>query len=553
MVSEKIIITVGTEKKEINKGSTLKEISKMFEQSYDAPIILAKVDGYYKELSCIINKPCEIDFITYLDREGNRSYVNGLLLLLIYSTKKVLKKHNLIVQHSLDKGIYIKSDKKITTNDLELVKKEMKECIRLNQTIEKLSVSRKDAIDYFESKKEYTKVDLLKYTTNSFVTLYKLGSTYDYFFSKMPIETRCLEKFDLKYIDEYGFVLLFQVYGMKEGIKTYSHHQMVYDIFEDFYTWMKTMRVDTSSSLNKIVSSGNISDLIRIEETRQSGKLLKIANDIYTNKNRIKVVLLAGPSSSGKTTTCNKLCMYLRSFGLNPKTLSMDNYFVERDKTPLNEEGKPDFECLQALNLKLFNEQVKDIIDGKEVKTPVFDFIAGKPNYEFGELLKLNDGDILLIEGIHALNPVLLKEVSKRNKYKIYLAPFNCMNLDSHNRISTTDNRLLRRIIRDNVNRGHNVEKTLESWGNVRKGEEYNIFPYQDEADAVFNTALVYELGVLKTYVEPLLYSVSMDSPYYDDAKRLINTLKFFLPIPSDEIPKDSIIREFIGGVCFKQ
>ncbi|MDD6878951.1 MAG: nucleoside kinase [bacterium] len=553
MINEKIIVKVENERIEIDKGSTLKEISNLFQTNFKDPIILAKVDGNYKELSNTINKECNIEFVTYLDREGNRIYVNGLILLLIYSAKKVIRRHKLIVKHSLDKGIYIKTDKKITPIDVELIKKEMKESIRINLPIEKYNVTRTDAIDYFESIKENSKIDLLKYTTNTFVTLYKLGNVYDYLFSKMPIDTRCLEKFDLKYIDEYGFVLLYQSYGMKEGIKAYKHHQMIYDIYEDYYNWMKTIRAENVASLNNIVSSGKIGDLIRIEETIQSSKLLNIAREIFSNKSKIKIVLLAGPSSSGKTTTCNKLCMYLRSFGLNPKTLSMDNYFVERSSTPLDEFGKPNFECLQALNLKLFDEQVKQIVEGKEVRTPLFDFVAGKPNLQSGELIKLEKDDILLIEGIHALNPNLLKEIPRKNKYEIYLAPFNCMNLDDHNRISTTDNRLLRRIIRDNINRGHNVESTLDSWESVRRGEESNIFPYQDEADVIFNTALIYELGVLKTYVEPLLYSVSMNSTYYDDAKRLINTLKLFLPIPSEDIPKDSIIREFIGGGCFRQ
>jgi len=429
----------------------------------------------------------------------------------------------------------------------------MKEIIKINLPIEKINANRIDAIKYFEDIKDDSKVDLLKYNTNTFITLYKLGTMYNFFFSHMPVEVRCLEKFDLKYLNSNGFVLLYQTTYMKDEIKSYVHHSKVFDIFEDHYNWISIMKVDQVPSLNKFVSSGNIGDLIRIDETLQANRLLNIARDIYDNKNKIKVVLIAGPSSSGKTTTCNKLSMYLRSFGMNPKTLSMDNYFVPREKTPKDEDGKYDFESIDAVNLELFNKQVKEIVEGETVRTPIFDFVTGQPDFESGELITLEKDDVLIIEGIHALNPVLLSDIPKKNKYKIYIAPFTCLTLDDQNRISTSDNRLLRRIIRDNKHRGNSVEMTLEKWGSVRRGEEKNIFPYQDEADQLFNTALIYEIGVLKTYVEPLLYSVDINSPYYNEAKRLINMLKMFLPIPSEDIPKDSLLREFIGGGCFRQ
>lgn len=313
------------------------------------------------------------------------------------------------------------------------------------------------------------------------------------------------------------------------------------------------MNIELVPALNNYVSSGNIGDLIRISETVQSNNLLNIARNIYDNKDKIKVVLMAGPSSSGKTTTCNKLCMYLRSFGMNPKTISMDNYFVAREDTPKDKNGNYDFECLGALDLKLFDKQIADIINGNEVATPIYDFVSGKPRYNAGDVIKLDKKDVLIIEGIHALNPKILSDISRKKKYKIYISPLTCLNLDDQNRISTSDNRLLRRIIRDNRHRGNDVNYSLKKWASVRLGEEKNIFPFQDEADVIFNSSLIYEIGVLKTYVEPLLYSVDMDSPYYEEAKRLINMLKMFLPIPSDDIPKDSILREFIGGGCFRQ
>ena len=549
---ENINVTIDNKNIEVSKGTTLLEISKLFQSEYKLPIILAKVDGQYRELSFVLLRNCTVELLTLRDRQANRAYVNGLIYLLIYASKKVLKGNELIVQHSIDKGIYINSRKKITEQQVENLKEEMKNIIKLNLPIEKLNVNRIDAIDYFDKVKDNSKKELLKYNTNSFITLYKLGNMYNFFFSLMPVETRCLERFDLKYLNENGFVLMYQTVYMDDEIKKYEHHKMIFDVFENFHNWASVMNIDRVPSLNRFVSSGNIGDLIRMDETLQCNRLLEIASDIYNKRGNVKIVLIAGPSSSGKTTTCSKLCMYLRSFGLNPKTLSMDNYFVEREKTPKDKDGNYDFECLDAIDLELFDSQVKDIIDGKEVQTPIFDFVLGKPNLK-GEVITLKKDDILIIEGIHGLNPNILESIPKKNKYKIYISPLTCLNLDNHNRISTTDNRLLRRIIRDNKHRGNSVEATLEKWPSVRSGEEKNIFPYQDQADVIFNSALIYEFGVLKTYAEPLLYSVDINSPYYEESKRLINVLKMFLPIPSEDIPKDSTLREFIGGGCFRQ
>lgn len=553
MINDVVKVKINGKRIEVPKGTILKDIYREYQVFFDLPIILAKVNGKYKELYFQINKECDIEFVTLLDKEANRAYLSGLLYLILYAGKKILKNNRLIVQHSLDKGIYIKTSKKVTKEDVKALKGEIINIIKLNMPIEKLNVNRIDAINYFLSIGDESKVNLLKYNTNTFITLYKLGNMYNFFFSFMPVETRCLERFDLKYISDDGFVLLYQTVYMKDDIKKYEHHNKVYDIFNDYHSWMSLMHVEQVPFLNKIVSSGNIGDLIRIEETLQSNRLLNIAKNIYDNRSKIKIVLISGPSSSGKTTTCSKLSMYLRSFGLNPRGISMDNYFVDRDKNPKDENGKYDFECLEAIDMNLFDKQIKQLLDGEKIRIPVFDFVLGKPNLTNGEEIQIEKDDILIIEGIHALNPTILTDISDKNKYKIYISPFTCLNLDDQNRISTSDNRILRRIIRDNVHRGNKVEATLEKWDSVRKGEEANIFPFQDEADVVFNTALTYELGVLKTYVEPLLYSVDIDSPYYNEATRLINVLKMFLPIPSEDIPKDSILREFIGGGCFRQ
>ena len=367
----------------------------------------------------------------------------------------------------------------------------------------------------------------------------------------MPSSTEKVKDFNLTYIKENGFVLRFPTVYQPEKIPPYKHHPHMFEVFQECREWAKIIGVENSVDLNKVVSLGKINDLIRIDETLQSNRLLTLAREINKKKKELKIVLIAGPSSSGKTTTSKKLCMYLESFGLYPKVLSMDDYFVERENTPLDSEGKPDYECLEAIDMKLFDKQVEELLQGKTVKVPTYSFPLGKKEYKHE--ITLNEKEILVIEGIHALDSKILTNIPRNKKYKIYISALTELNLDDHNRLSTTDNRILRRIIRDNRTRNNDVEYTLKTWDSVRRGEEKYIFPYQDDADFTFNSALIYEIGVLKTYVEPLLYSVSQDSPYYEEAKRLINFLRLFLPIPSDVIPQDSILREFIGGSCFHE
>ena len=366
----------------------------------------------------------------------------------------------------------------------------------------------------------------------------------------MPISTGVLNYFDIDLLSQNGLILRFPTIYINDHIKEYTPRPNMFKVFADCRKWSKLMNIENSTELNDIVSKGSIDELIRITETKQSNELLKVAEEIYNNKD-IKIILIAGPSSSGKTTTSRKICMYLRSFGLNPSAISMDDYFVEKDENPIGEDGKPDYECLEAVDLNLFDKQVGQLLNNEEVKIPTFNFILGTKEYK--KTIKLQEKDILVIEGIHALDDRILTNIPREKKYKMYISALTELNIDNHNRISTSDNRLLRRIIRDNKTRGHSVEATLESWASVRNGEEKHIFPYQCEGDYTFNTALIYEIGVLKTYVEPLLYSVDPASPYYEEAKRLLDFLKLFLPIPADAVPQDSLLREFIGGSCFSE
>lgn len=547
---EEIKVTINGNEKTIPQGTTLLQLSKEYQKEYRFPIILASVNNVYKELSYVINNPCGIVFYDLKSKIGNRAHISGLTFLLIVAVKEIFgSEASIKVMHSLDKGIYIQTNFPLTETILKSIAKKMLKLIEMDLSISKVSVDRISAIHYFESINDLAKAKIMKYNTNTFITLYRLSNYYNYFYGLMPPSTATLKDFKLTYIDDNSLVLQFPTEYSHNQIKPYTHHANMFKVFKECRDWTKLMKIETIADLNEVVSKGKIADLIRIDETLQSNRLLSVARKIVDNRKDKKIILLAGPSSSGKTTTTAKLCMYLKSFGLTPKMISMDDYFVNRDKTPLNKKGDKDYEVFEAVDNKLLTKQVNELLDGKDVMAPVYNFKEGVK--EFVKELRLDKDDILLIEGIHALNPKVLKEIPNKNKFKIYLSALTELNIDNHNRFPTTDNRLLRRIIRDNRARGYNVIDTLKVWSNVRSGEEDYIFPYQDEADVTINTALIYELGVLKTYVEPLLYSVDETSSYYEEAIRLLNILRLILPIPSESIPDDSIIREFIGGSCF--
>ena len=544
---DNIKITINDKEFYVKRKTTLAEIANEFQSNYHHPILIAKVNNTLKELNYEITKPKNIEFLDLTSREGNKIHVNALIFILVVSIKELYgAKYDIRVQHSIDKGLYIETNFEITEKRLNDIKEKMNKIIAEERPITKLNVDRLEARDYFSKIGDKAKVNILKYTTNTYITLYKLGEYYDYFYTKMPINTKQVPEFDLTYLQNNGLVLRFPTVYINNQIKDYENHPNMFRVFNECHAWGELMHIKNAADLNALVSTGKVEELIRISETKQSNELLQLAEKIYNNKD-LKIVLLAGPSSSGKTTTSKKLCMFLRSFGVNPAVISMDDYFVEREETPLNEEGKPDYECLEAVDLKLFDNQIEKILKGEEVVIPTYNFLTG--NKEYNNKIKLGNSDVLVIEGIHALDKRVLTNISKN---RIYISALTELNIDNHNYISTTDNRLLRRIIRDNKTRGHGVQRTISTWPDVRSGEEKYIFPYQDNADYTFNSALIYEIGVLKTYAEPLLYAVDPSDSCYEEAKRLINFLGFFLPIPADAIPKDSILREFVGGSFFK-
>ncbi len=544
-------VTINNKLYNYSKDVTLLEIYKEHQTEFKYPIILARVNNRLRELSAKIKENSTVEFIDLTSPEGNRAHINGLVFMMIYAVNKLYgKSANIVVQHSLDKGIYIQTTFKLNEDVLLEIKNLMNEIVKKDLPITKVTIDRIEAMNYFKAIGNETKAETLKYITDNYITLYRLGNIYDYFYNLMPPSTGKLKDFDLTYIKENGLLLRFPTVYINNRIEKYHPHPHMFEVFAEYREWAKLIGVSNSVDLNRIVSTGKISELIKIDETLQGNRLLNIAKSINNKKNKVKIVLLAGPSSSGKTTTSKKLCMYLKSFGLNPKTLGMDDYFVEKKFTPKDKNGNYDFECLEALDLNLFDRVVSELLEGKKVKVPSYNFALGKK--EFNSDMHLKDKDILIIEGIHALDPKILPSIPREKKFKIYISPLTELNIDNHNRISTSDNRLLRRIIRDNRTRNYNVEETIKQWHSVRIGEEKYIFPYQDESDATINSAAIYEIGVLKTYAEPLLYSVESDSPYYEEAKRLINFLRLFLPIPSESIPEDAVIREFIGGSYFE-
>lgn len=531
------------------KDITLEDISKDFQENYSETIIMAEVNGRPYELNYKVTDDVTVDFFDLTSPTGNRVYESGLIFVLEKACLNMLNSE-IEVKYSIDKGIYIKTYKKITKEDLDKVSREMKEIVKRNLPIQKNLVNRLEAIEYYKSTKSYDKVNVLKYSVNTNVNLYRLMDIYNYFFSYLPVSTGSLKEFKLTYIDQNSFVLRYPNIYYLNKIPVYKHHDKLFNEFKKYDEWSEKLGIENVSSLNNKVTKGNVDDIVLLSENIQNNSLFKIAETIYNNK-KLKLILLAGPSSSGKTTTSKKLELFLKGFGLNPIAISIDNYFVDRDKTPRLPDGSYDFESLNSINVELFNKNLKDLLDGKEVTLPVYNFITGKSELS-DESIKLGEKEILIVEGLHALNEELTYSIDRKNKYKIYLCPLTVLSLDNHNRIRTTDNRLLRRIVRDNRTRGYSASDTLSTWSKVREGEEKYVFPFQDEADVIFNTSLIYELGVLKTYAEPLLYSVEENDPMYKEAVRLLNLLKNILPISNDYIPVDSIVREFIGGGYFK-
>ena len=546
----KLKVTIEKEKYDFDSGITLNEIAKKIDNKF-SPLV-AYMDNEMVSLNTTITHDCNVKFINVLNPEGNRIYQKGLLFVLIYAFKELFGySYSVKACHSIDKAIKLRTNLKLNTNRINDLKKKMQEVIRADMPIQKCLVTRREAREYFNKIMYDSKADTLVYGKNQYVTLYKLGDMYDYFFDEMPLSTSVFTKFDLFMLDNGSFILQFPYSNGDGEIPEYVNRNMIIDAFNENYSLAKKLGIYNSADLNTAAADGKISDIIKLTETVGSNKLLDLAREIFDRKDTVKIVLIAGPSSSGKTTTAKKLAMFLKTFGLNPKPLSIDDYFLDREDTPKLPNGEYDFESIRAVNTDLFNDHLKRLIDGEEVSIPTFNFYKGKGEY-LGKTIKLENNDILIIEGLHAINEELTKSVDKKQKYKVYISPLTDLNIDTHNMISNSDVRLLRRIVRDNRTRGYSAETTVSKWNIVRDGEEKYIFPYQGDVNYVYNTALIYEIGVLKLYAEPLLYNIDNTSPCYSEVRRLLRFLGMFVGIPTDEIPSDSILREFIGRSYFE-
>lgn len=523
----------------------------MKEQNLENEVIAVIIDNDIIELSTKLKEDTKMKLIKIKDRMGAKIYRSGLKFLYITAVKELFGRNtNVELLHSLDKGIYTRINLELNNTMVDEIKAKMHELVKEDIRITRVVTSRKEAISYFNSVKEYEKSLTYKQMTGEMLTLYSMLDYYNYFYTKMPYSTKILTSFDLTLTTDKGVMLEYpSTFDMK--IPEYTHMPQVLNVFDNYAVWAEKLGVKYVSEVNNVVINGKIKEFIELNEIKQNNDLLEIANKIQNNINDIKIVLIAGPSSSGKTTTCKKLALYLKSKGLNPFTLSTDDFFKDRKDTPKNEKGEYEYDIPEAIDIDLFNEKLDALLKGEETTLPTYNFLTGEKEYKRPPV-SLKNRDLLIVEGIHTLNELLTSKIPRENKLKIYISPFTPLGLDRHNHVSTVDLRLIRRIVRDARTRGYNAVDTLKSWRNVRISEEKYIFPYQKEADIVLNTALIYELGILKTFAVPLLYNVNYKSEYYTEAKRIINFLKIFLNIPESALPETALLREFVGGGYFE-
>lgn len=548
-----MVIKVDGKSLEYENAVKLSDIAKDVYGDYNGKL-LAKVNGKLKELWKKVSEDAEIVFYDINSSDGARTYERGMLFLFIKSVHDVYDKSEVTgvnCEYSLGNGIFceIIGNVKVDDEFALKVRERMDELVSEDIMFEKRTVSTSEAIDKFLNNDLSDKEHLFRYRRGSTTNIYRLGNYHDYFYGYMPSTTGALKSFDLKTYDG-GIVIALP--NAREGLEvkrpSWKPRELLYKTMKEANSWGKRLGIANVGNLNDTISEGRINDVMLVNEALQEGKIGKIAENIA--KQQKKIVMIAGPSSSGKTTFSHRLSIELMVQGLKPHPIAADDYFKDREHTPKDENGEYDFECLEAIDVEQFNKDMTDLLAGKEVKMPSFNFKTGKREYK-GKTLKLGDEDILVIEGIHGLNDKFSASLPKESKFKIYISALTQLNIDDHNRIHTTDLRLLRRMVRDARTRGNSAEDTLARWASVRRGEEKNIFPFQEGADEMFDSSLVYELAVLKQYAEPLLFGIPTDSPYYSEANRLLKFLDYFLTMPSDNVPKNSLVKEFIGGNCF--
>lgn len=534
-----------------NKGIILYELKEKYEEYFEYPIFLAKINNENIELSKGVYDDSIIEFLDVRNNHSYMAYKRSIALLMLNAIRKILgEETKVFIKYSINQNWFCQiRDHNITDELLKNISDYMIDTIKRNEPIEKTNIPTNECINFLIKHKMEDRANGLKFVRKASINLYKLEETYDYLYGPMAVNTKDLHSFSLiKNEDNNGFILNFLNRENPKELVEYKHIKKLTDVFEESSRWAKIIGVDYVDSLNSAICEERIKEIILISEGLQEKKIANIA-DMITKGNK-RVVLIAGPSSSGKTTFANRICIQLKVNGIKPQIISLDDYYLNRENVPIDENGNPDFECLEALDVARINQDMENLIKGKEVEIPKFNFITGKR--EKGKIIKLDKNEVIIIEGIHGLNEKISKNISKSDKFKIFISALTQINIDSHNRIPTKDARIFRRMVRDHYFRGFGVDKTIEMWSDVMKGEVKHIFPFQEEADIIFNSTLIYELAVLKHFAEPLLYKVSNDRKEYAEATRLIKFLDSFLSINClDAIPPNSIIREFIGGSCF--
>lgn len=552
-MGNRIKVTVGSTVKEYGHGVTYGEIAADFQKDYEYDIILAQKEGKLVELAKTLEEDAVIKFLTTATGSGHKTYERGVILLMLrafYSVAEGEKIQNIFVKHSLGDSIYCEAEGiTITEPLLKKVQEYMEGLVQKNLPFEKRSVETAEALRLFGKHRMYDKKKLFEYRRVSRVNIYSLDGFEDYYYGYMPASTGVLKYFSL---EQYSQGFLIHIPGRKtpDVLQEFHDSPKLFSTLQEASGWGKMVDVDTVGALNDVIAHGGASDLILVQEALQEKKIAEIAERIAKDSGK-KFIMIAGPSSSGKTSFSHRLSIQLRTFGLRPHPIALDNYFKDRSETPMDENGNYDFECLEAIDVEQFNQDMMALLRGERVELPSFNFLVGAREYR-GDYKQLGMDDILVIEGIHGLNDKLSYSLPKESKFKIYISALTQINIDEHNRISTTDGRLIRRMVRDARTRGTNAAQTIARWPSVRRGENRYIFPYQEEADVMFNSALIYELAVLKPYAESILFGISKDAPEYVEAKRLLKFLDYFIGISSEGIPKNSLMREFVGGSVFQ-
>lgn len=546
-----IQLKIDTQIKTYSEDVTWQVVAEEYQKEYADEILLVQVNGKLQELQEKIREG-EVQFITARQKPGISAYKRSATLLMMKAFYAVAGPENVekvIVDFSIGKGFFVEARGNFTLNQelLEQVKAKMQEYVDQEIPILKRSISTDDAIERFHRHRMYDKERLFRYRRVSRVNVYSIDGFEDYFYGYMVPNTKYIRYFDLK-LYEYGFVLMLPSMLAPTVLPQFAPLPKLFHTLADSSLWGQRLDLETVGALNDKIAEGDMSHLILIQEALQEKRIAEIAAQIAERKTA-KIVMIAGPSSSGKTTFSHRLSVQLEAIGLKPHPIAVDNYFVNRIDSPRDENGNYNYEILECLDVEQFNQDMQALLRGEQVELPYYNFKKGEREYK-GDFLKLGKEDILVIEGIHCLNDRLSYSLPRESKFKIYISALTQLNIDEHNRIPTTDGRLLRRMIRDARTRGTSARDTIRMWPSVRKGEEENIFPYQEEADAMFNSALIYELAVLKQYVEPLLFGIPKNCPEYTEAKRLLKFLDYFIGVSSEDIPKNSILREFIGGSC---